>query len=49
MSWLPFDDLKTAILYVGFVDGQEDRQVLDVFNVRVGYRVDVRSEAACLG
>ena len=39
-------NLEAAVAHIGRVDGEQDRQVLDVLDVRVGGRIDVRGEAA---
>ena len=43
------DDLEAAVAHSGRVDGEQDRQVLDLLDVRIGGRVDVRGEAAAAG
>ena len=43
------DDFEAAVRHVGRVDGEQDGQVLDVLDVRVGGAVDVGREAARAG
>jgi predicted phosphodiesterase len=45
----PFDDLETAIGHVGGVDGNEDREVLDILHVSVRGAIDVRGETSRAG
>ena len=42
----PFDDLETAVGHVRGVDGNEDREVLDILHMRVCGAVDVRRESS---
>lgn len=45
----PVHDFKPSVRTIGIVDGEEDGQVLDVFDVGVGRGVDVRGEASAPG